>query len=123
MYRKSSNTFHVQLTFSENRAFCEIMSKNMVQSDRPQIKTQRRACASHAGQVRSHACAHIRTRPHVRAPTHTRTRYMHARTTHKYVLLITFPWQPFFPERASIMRYTHIASLVFKKKILFSSGR
>ena len=35
--------------FPDNRAFCEIMQKNMVQPETPQMITQHGACASHAG--------------------------------------------------------------------------
>jgi hypothetical protein len=37
------------VTFSENRAMYEIMWKNMVEPDRPQIKIQYGACALQAG--------------------------------------------------------------------------
>jgi hypothetical protein len=36
---KSQHTFNVQLTISENRAVCEIMWKNIVESKRPQMTT------------------------------------------------------------------------------------
>ena len=35
--------------FSENRALYELMSKNMVQPDRPQMTVKYGACALHAG--------------------------------------------------------------------------
>jgi hypothetical protein len=35
LFRKSEHTFYVQCHFSENRAVCEIMSKNFVEPERP----------------------------------------------------------------------------------------
>jgi hypothetical protein len=71
--------------FFENRAVYEIMSKNMVEPERPQMTTWRRvACSiSKATRARTHAS--------VRAPTPTYAR-THART-HKYEILIVFPRQ------------------------------
>jgi hypothetical protein len=34
LYRKSKRTFSFQKLFPENRAVCDVMSKNMVQTDR-----------------------------------------------------------------------------------------
>ena len=54
--------------------------------------------------------------PHTQARTHARSpSYAHGRTdthTQKYVILITFPLQQKFRERASMFRYTYIACLV-----------
>jgi hypothetical protein len=36
--RKNQNIFYAQKLFSEDRAVCEIIGKNMVKPDRPQIK-------------------------------------------------------------------------------------
>jgi hypothetical protein len=49
VYRKSKYRFYVQKLFLKNYAIYEIMWKNMVQSDRPQITVQYGACALHAG--------------------------------------------------------------------------
>jgi len=72
--------------FSENRAVYEIMCKNIVDPDRPQmiIWRMRLACG---------------------IPKATNT---HS----EYVILIAFPLQQWLHEGASMLRYTHIACLV-----------
>ena len=65
--------------FSENRAVCEIMSKNMVEKDGPQMTSQHGAYALHAGQARLHERMHT--------PKHARTRAY----THTHVIHIAFP--------------------------------
>ena len=62
----------------------------------------------------THTHAHMvqaRTRKsiHPRERTHART---HA---HRNVLLIAFPRQQWFRKRASVLRYTHIACVVYNK--------
>jgi hypothetical protein len=55
------------------------------------------------------------TSVHVNAHAHVHT-YAHAPTyshTQKYVLLVSFPQQKWFRERAKVLRYTYIACLVF----------
>ena len=52
----------------------------------------------------THSCRHVHT--HARASTPTCTHKQ------KYVILIAFPRQHWFRERASVSRYTYIASLV-----------
>jgi hypothetical protein len=55
---------------------------------------------------------HMSTRlgTHMHARTHARTRkHAHA---NQYVILIAFPQQQWFRERASVLRYTYIACLV-----------
>jgi hypothetical protein len=49
--RENQNTkFYVQeLFFSENRSVYEIMSKNMVEPEGPQMTSQYGACELHAG--------------------------------------------------------------------------
>ena len=70
--------------FPENRAVYEIMSKNMVDSDMPQIAVWRRVVCwiSKATRAQSHANSraptstphtHERTRAHTRESTHTHT--------------------------------------------------
>ena len=49
--RESENTF-CSVTASENCAVYEIMWKNMVEPDRPQMTIQYGACPSHAGYLR-----------------------------------------------------------------------
>jgi hypothetical protein len=48
-YRENQNTRFCSITFSENGAFYEVMWKNMVQSERPQMTLYYGACALHAG--------------------------------------------------------------------------
>ena len=38
----------LRITFSENHAVCEVMWKNMVQADKPQMTIQHGECALHA---------------------------------------------------------------------------
>jgi hypothetical protein len=71
--------------FSENRTVYEMMSKNIAETEGPQITSQYGAYALHAGLVRLHA----RTPPRPRAPPpHT-----HTHKHRKYLLLIAFPQQ------------------------------
>ena len=76
-------------------------------------------CAKYAGLVRLCAQAHSRARapsphPHTHALTHPHARaHARARThTQKCVILIAFPLQQWFHERASVLRYAYIACLV-----------
>ena len=55
------------VNFSENRAFCEIMSKNMVKPEGPQITSQYGAYALPTG------LASLHVRPRTRVPTQTNT--------------------------------------------------
>ena len=76
------------------------MSKNVVESETPQMTIWRMCIAcwiSKAIRTQSHSHAH--------APTHAHTQ--------KYISLPVFPQQQWFRERASLLRYTHIFSLVF----------
>jgi hypothetical protein len=83
--RENQNThFMFDNFFSENRTFYGIMSKNMVQREAPQkIWCMRVACCV------SKATREKSTPP---PPTHTHT--------HKYAILIAFPQQQSFRERA-----------------------
>ena len=86
MYRKSKHAFCVQNLFPENRAFYEIMWKNVVQPDRPQIII---------GHV-SNACWITKA----------------IETYWKCVIFIVFPRQQWLRERVSVYCYTHIACTV-----------
>ena len=58
----------------------------------------------------THAQAHARAY----APTHARARTRSPMCAHteKYVIVIAFPWQLWFHECFSVLRYAYIASLV-----------
>jgi hypothetical protein len=69
-YRENRNTYFIfNNFFSENRVVREIMSKNMVKSEGPQMTSQHGAYALHAGKARLHA----RTRMHTPMRPGTRT--------------------------------------------------
>jgi hypothetical protein len=84
--REHKNTHLYSITFfSENRAVYEIMRKNYVQPGRPQMTVWR-------------------LRITCRIPTNTLS---------EYVLLIALPLQQWLHERASVLRYPCIISLVY----------
>jgi hypothetical protein len=87
------------INFSENRAVYEIMWKNTVAPDRPQMTVcvLRRMCF---------ACWITKA-----TDTHS-----------EYVILIAFPLQQWSRERASILHYTYIASLVPNKSHIKRPG-
>ena len=58
--RENQNTYFMFNNFMENRAFCEIMWKNIVEPDRPQM-TWYGACVLHVGYLRLHARTHTHT--------------------------------------------------------------
>jgi hypothetical protein len=75
--------------FSENRTVYDIMSKNSVETEGPQMTTQYGTYALRAGVARLYA--RMRTHTPTRSVTH-----MHARTrkhahTDQYIILIAFP--------------------------------
>jgi hypothetical protein len=78
--------------FSENRAVYEIMWKNTVEPDRPQITRRMRI-----------ACW-------ITKATDTYT---------EYVILIAFPRQQWLRERASVLRYTHKTTVTDPKSVQF----
>jgi hypothetical protein len=84
--------------FFENRTVYEIMSKNTVETEGPQMTSQYGAYALRAGLARLHAriCTHKPTRPGTHM--HARTR-KHAHAD-QYVTLFAFPQQQWFRERA-----------------------
>jgi hypothetical protein len=83
----TKHTFYVRfLLFFENRAVYEIKWQNIVQPDRPQMTTWRTRIA---------CCIPKATN------THT-----------EYVILIAFPLKQSLHERASMLRYMHIACLL-----------
>ena len=87
------------------------MSTNVVETEGPQITSQHGAYALRAVL----ATLYARTRMHTSARPGT---HMNARTrkhahTNPYVLFIALPQKLWFCERASMLRYTYIACLVF----------
>ena len=97
-----------KIFFPENRAVYEIMSKNMVEPERPQMTIWRRAACRISTATRAETYARARAHTHTYTHTHTHT---HTRAQ-KYVTLIAFPQQQWFGERTSLLRYTYIFSLV-----------
>ena len=85
--------------FSENRAVYEIMPKNVVETEGPQMTSQYGANALRAGLTRLHARMHMHTSTRLGTHIHARTR-KHAHTD-QYVILVAFPQQQWFRERAS----------------------
>jgi hypothetical protein len=94
--------------FSDHCVVYEIMSKNVVEPEMPQMtKCRRVPCwISKATLANGHARARASTPYlHARASAHTHT--------HKYVIiLIVFPQQKMFLARVSVLRSTYMASLV-----------
>ena len=109
--RENQNThFIFSDFFSEIRAVYEIMSKNMVEPDRPQtIRSFRMAYwiskQAHASarapkptHLHTHRHTHTRTHANIRMPSPMRAR---ARThTQKYVIRISLAQQKRFPDSA-----------------------
>ena len=99
------------------------MSKNVDETEGPQMTSQHGAYALRARLARLYARMrmHTSTRPgnYVHARTHARTR-KHAHTD-QYVILIAFPLQQWFRERASVLRYTYVACLVLVFLLLISN--
>jgi hypothetical protein len=84
------------INFYENRTVYEIMSKNIVETEAPKMTSQYGLYTLHTGLARLYACMRMHTHTH----------------TQQYVILIAFPQQQWFRERASMLRYTYIACLV-----------
>jgi hypothetical protein len=94
--------------FSKNLTVYEIMSKNLWEPEWPQITSQYSAYALCAGLVR------LYTRPRARVPTCTHERTRKHAYTDKYVIVIAFSQHQWFRERASMLRYMHIACSVYE---------
>jgi hypothetical protein len=76
------------------------MSKNVVETEGPQTTSQYGAYALRAGLARLHARIRTHTPTHPGAHMHARPRkYAH---TDQYIILIAFPRQQLFRERASV---------------------
>jgi hypothetical protein len=91
------------------------MSKNVVETEGSQMTSQYGAYALRAGLARLYA------RKRMHTPTRPGT-HMHARIrkhahTDQYVILTAFPLQQWFRDRASVLRYTYIASFLIPSNI------
>jgi hypothetical protein len=74
------------ILFSENRAVCEIMWKNILEPDRPQMAIWLKRIACWITKVTD--------------------------TQSEYITLTVFPLQQWLHERGSMLRYTYIARIV-----------
>jgi hypothetical protein len=98
-------------TFSENRTVYEIMSKNTVETEGPQMTSQYGTYALHAGLVRLHAC--MRMHAPTRSCTHIQSRkHAHACTHRSISNTYCFSTATMIRETASMLRFTYIACLV-----------
>jgi hypothetical protein len=86
------------------------MLKNVVETEVPQMTSQYGAYALLAGLAR--LCARMRMHTPTRPYTHIHARTRKHSHTDQYVILIAFPQQQWFRERASVLPYTYIACLV-----------
>jgi hypothetical protein len=98
------------ITFSRNSAVYEIISRNMVESERPLMTIWRRLTCwiRKATRAQSHAIAFSSILTH----THTHTLARTHKHTQKYVRLTAFPRQQWFRERISVFRYIYISCFV-----------
>ena len=94
LYRKSEHSLYVQQLLFENRAVYEIMWKNNLEPDRPQMTVP---CMSFVCKI----------------PEDTPRQS-------EYVILIAFPLQQWLHERVSLLRYTYIACIVISEKVLWA---
>jgi hypothetical protein len=81
------------------------MSKNVVETEGPQMTSHHGTYALRAGLARLYARAHAHT-----------VGYLHARKhahTDQSVILIALPQQQWFRERASVLRYMYTACFVW----------
>ena len=90
------------------------MSKNVVETEGPEMTSQYGRYALRAGLASLNARMRVhtptRSGTHIHARTHARTcKQAH---TSQYVILITFTQQKWFRECASVLRYTYNAYLV-----------
>ena len=97
---------------SGNSAAHEVIRKNMVQTERPQMTIHHGACALHARSVSLHApctcqstreTTHTRTHRHTFPHTHETCQHKHA-YTHSNMISTAFPLQQCFRERTLLLR-------------------
>ena len=84
--------------FTENLTVYDVMSRNVVEPERPHMTIWRWVAGWIIKCTRARLCTHTPT-------IHTHTQ------AHKYVIFICFPLQQWFHEHASLLRCTHIACL------------
>jgi hypothetical protein len=102
--RENQNThFMLNNFFSENFTVCETMSKNVVETEGPQMTSQYGAYALHAEKARLHPRTSMHTP--TRSGTHT-----HARTPSPASTNYCLSTATMIRKRASILRNTYIAS-------------
>ena len=88
------------------------MSKNIVETEGPQMTSQYGVYALRAGLARLYARMRMHTPTRPGNHKHARTR----KDAHidQYVIVIAFPQQHWFRERASVLRYTYTSYLVHR---------
>jgi hypothetical protein len=108
------------ITFFETRAVCGIMSKTLVEPERPHMTIQRMrgACWNSKGRP-AHARTRWNTNTHMytHTCTHAHTRMCMDAPAQKYAILIAFPRQKYFRESVSVLRYTYIGFFVYNSVI------
>jgi hypothetical protein len=87
------------------------MSKNIMETEQLQMTSQYGAYALRTGLARLYARTRMHTPTRPGNHVHARKR-MHAHTD-QYVILIAFPQQQWLRKRASMLRYTYIACVVY----------
>jgi hypothetical protein len=120
--RKNKNIF-CSWTFSENRAVYDIMSKNLVELERPQMTIWRRvACwISKATLTQAHASAHLPTSiptlagTHMQVPTHTHTEIC---KTYCFSMATVVSWTYF-----NVIRILHVLLGFILEGIFLSNSR
>jgi hypothetical protein len=115
LYRKPKHTFYVQwiFFFSENRTVYEIIPKNVVETEGPQMTSQYGAYALHAGIARLHACMRMYTPTRPGTYTHSRT-HAHAYTQINMYYLLLFHGNNDSRTRLDVMLYVHCVSCYFR---------
>ena len=91
--------------------FYEIKPKNMVETEGPQMTSQYGAYTLRAGVARLHA--RMRMHKPTRSGTHIHAHTRKCAHTDQHVTLIAFSQQQWLRERASMLRYTYIACLLY----------
>ena len=99
------------MTFPENHAVYEIMSKNVVERDHKRRHNKALARCMLDKQdytAHAHTHAHAAGHPHTQARARTHARSPKRMHTVKYVTVIALQWQKIIRERASMLGCTFI---------------